>query len=162
MSGENPYQGLNLPDLLERMHGLVMPEAVSWLPQTDGWWVLLASLLGSALLVVRKWLIHRQANRYRREALASLEALSRSATQDDSQAAAQVAELVKRTALSTYPRSEVAGLYGQAWAEFLTRTGRGDPLIAASAPKLASAAYSGEVPLAEVLPCAERWIRRHA
>lgn len=162
MSEINPYQGLNLPELLERMHDLVMPEAVSWLPQTDGWWILLAWLFGLALLVVRKWVIHRQANRYRQEALANLQALSRSAAQNDSQAAARVAELVKRTALSAYPRSEVAGLYGQAWAEFLIRTGRSDPVIAASAPKLASAAYASDVTLDEVLPCAERWIRRHA
>ena len=162
MSENSPYQGLNLPDLLERMHDLAMPEAVSWLPQTDGWWVLLAWLLGLALLAVRKWVIHRQANRYRREALASLETLRRSAAQDDAQAAARVAELVKRTALSAYPRSEVASLYGQAWAEFLVRTAGGDRLIAAAAPKLASAAYAGDVTLAEVLPCAQRWIRRHA
>ena len=162
MSGNDPYQGLSLTDLLEQMHDLVLPQAVSWLPQTDGWWVLLAWLFGLALLAVRKWVIHRQANRYRREALANLQALSRSAAQDDSQAAVRVAELVKRTALSAYPRSEVAGLYGQAWAEFLIRTTRNDPVIAATAPKLASAAYAGDVGLDEVLPCAERWIRRHA
>jgi hypothetical protein len=132
------------------------------LPQTAGWWVLLAWLICLVLLAVRRWVIHRQANRYRREALVSLEALSRSAAKDDSQAAASVAELVKRTALSAYPRREVAGLYGQAWAEFLIRTGRGDPVISASAQKLASAAYTGEVTLGEVLPCAEQWIRRHA
>jgi hypothetical protein len=162
MSETTPYQGLNLPDLLDRMHDLAMPVSVSWLPQTDGWWILLAWLLGLALLAVHKWVIHRQANRYRREALASLRALCRSAAQDDPQAAARVAELVKRTALSAYPRREVAGLYGRAWAEFLIRTGRGDPVIATSALKLANAAYAGDVALSQVLPCAERWIRRHA
>ena len=162
MSETNLYEGLNLPDLLDRMHDLAMPEAVSWLPQTDGWWIALVWLFGLILLALRKWVIHRQQNRYRREALASLAELTRSAALDDSQAAARVAELVKRTALSAYPRREVASLYGQAWADFLIRTGRNDPLIASAAGKLARAAYAGDVQLNDVLPCAKRWIRRHA
>ncbi len=162
MSEANPYEGLNLPDLLERMHDLVIPEAVSWLPETDGWWVLLAWLVAMMVLAAHKWRAHRQLNQYRREALASLETLSRSAVPDDPQAAARVAELVKRTALSAYPRGEVAGLYGEAWADFLIRTGGNDPVIVDAAGRLATASYAGDVQLAEVLPCADRWIRRHA
>ena len=157
MSEVNPYEGLNLPDLLERLHELALPEPVSWLPQTDGWWVGLAWLAGVALLAARKWVAHRRANRYRREALANLDALSAAGAEP-----ARVAELVKRTALSAYPRAKVAGLYGEEWADFLIRTSGDDPKIKASAAKLAVAAYRPDIQLDEVLPCAERWIRCHA
>ena len=39
---EEKYQGLNLPQLFELMHDIVPPEPVPWMPQTPGWWVLLA------------------------------------------------------------------------------------------------------------------------
>jgi len=37
--------------------------------------------------------------------------------------AAQISELLKRVALAYFPRKEVAGLEGQAWIDFLNRTG---------------------------------------
>ena len=158
MSEPSPYQGLNLPDLLERMHDLVLPEPVAWLPQTDGWWLAAAWLIGLLVLAARRGLIQRRNNRYRREALASLAAMAQSG---GGGSAAGVAELVKRTALSAYPRSQVAGLYGEQWASFLIRTGREDRVIESAAARLASAAYEPGVELEEVVPCAERWIRRH-
>ena len=156
MSDANPYEGLNLPDLLERLHDLAMPEPVSWLPQTDGWWVLLAWAAAVLLFLILKWRADRRRNRYRREALNRLRDLVNA---DES--AAQVAELVKRTALTVYPRSEVAGLYGEAWGAFLVRTSGADPIVASAAGRLAVASYTPNVTIAEIAPCAERWIRRH-
>lgn len=160
MSGTSPYEGLNLPALLERMHDLAMPEPIAWLPQTDGWWLLLGWLFALMALGLIKWFAYRRRNRYRREALASLAELLHT-DKDEREVTAGVAELVKRTALAVYPRSEVAGLYGDAWAAFLIRTAGGDPVIEATAGKLASAAYAPDINLAEIAPCAERWIRRH-
>ena len=85
------YDGLNLPDLLALMHGLVMPEPVPWLPQTPGWWIVLGWLLAVSLLAVRQVLIRRRRNRYRRDALAEIEAITALPQADPAQSAQQIA-----------------------------------------------------------------------
>jgi hypothetical protein len=70
------YDGLNLPQLLDLMHGLVMPEPVPWLPQTPGWWIVLGWLLAVLLLAVWQLVRRRRRNRYRRDALAELDAIT--------------------------------------------------------------------------------------
>lgn len=152
------YDGLNLPQLLDRMHDPVVPEPVSWLPQTDGWWVLLIWLVLLAIIGTARLAEHRRLNRYRREALTELEAIRKAAGPGS---AAAVAELIKRTALTAFPRTEVAALYGEAWSAFLSRTGGNDPEIDAAATGIARAAYMPDVEVTDIAPGAERWIRRH-
>jgi hypothetical protein len=70
-------------------------------------------------------LLQWQRNRYRREALAEL-SRQESALFDAAQRAkalASLAELLKRVALTAWPRSEVASITGDAWSNFLDRTG---------------------------------------
>ncbi len=152
------YDGLNLPQLLEKMHELVVPPPVSLLPQTDGWWVLLGWLLTLLLLGGASIGRHQQRNRYRHEALQALRNIELGG---NLRAPGEIAAIVKRTALTVYPRTEVASLYGEAWAEFLIDTGRNDPTIRAAAPELARAAYDQSVSAETVMAGAERWIRRH-
>ena len=152
------YEGLNLPQLLDLMHDVVEPDPVARLPETDGWWILLAwagllTALGTARLIQ-----HRRRNRYRREALAELE---RIVARGPSGSGAAIAALVKRTALTVFPRTEVAALYGDAWAAFLSTTGRNDPVIDAAAPDIARAAYAPGIDQDAIARGAERWIRRH-
>lgn len=150
------YDGLNLPQLLELMHGLVMPEQVAWLPQTPGWWIVMAWLLAILLLLGWQLVKHRRRNRYRREALAELKAIS--AASDSAQ---QIAGLIKRTALVAYPRIEVAALYGKEWARFLCESAGNDRHISAAAEMLASAAYRPDIDATELRQVAQRWIRLH-
>ncbi len=154
----NEYDGLNLAELLDRMHDVVEPDPVSMLPQTDGWWVLLAwGLLLITLGTVRLVARYRR-NRYRREALAELHGIVKTRHPDG---AAAIAGLVKRTAVTVFPRTEVAALYGESWAAFLKTTGRNDPEIDAAAPAIARAAYAPGVEMDTIARGAERWIRRH-
>lgn len=152
------YEGLNLVQLLDRMHDVVEPAAVSWLPQTDGWWVLLAWSLLLLVLAVLKLVQYRRRNAYRREALAELGSITAAA---DPSAAAAIAGLVKRTALTVFPRTEVAALYGDAWADFLRTSGGNDPEIDAAATAIARAAYAPDNDMETIVRGAERWIRRH-
>jgi len=151
------YDGLNLPQLLDLMHGIVEPAAVSWLPQTDAWWVLLAWLLVVCLLGVGKWLKGRRKNLYRRASLRSLADIE----MDAPGAAAEVSAILKRTALAAFPRDEVASLTGADWAAFLSRTAAGDPRVADSAPAIARAAYQDDVSAAEIVEPAMRWVKVH-
>ena len=139
------YDGLNLPQLLDRMHELVLPEPVSWIPQTPGWWVLLAWLLAMAAFGAWQIGAYRHRNRYRREALRRLAMIESQAGRRPG-TAAQIAGLLKRTALVAYPRRQVANLYAQ---------------VVAAAHNLAMAAYQPDVDGAALCQPARRWIQLH-
>jgi len=155
----NRYEGLNLVDLLELLHEIVPPEPVSLLPQTPGWWIALAWLVAVCALVVAAIARQRKANRYRREAIVELQRIEARAGVPE--APAELAALLKRTALAAYPRRQVASLCGEAWATFLVDSTDGDPVVAEAADSLAHAAYREGVKLSELIPASRRWIRRH-
>ena len=155
------FDGLNLPQLLELMHEIVVPEPVPWTPQTPGWWVLLGWLLAVMALVIAAVVRRRRRNRYRREALALLDAVATQADMPPTESARLVAEIVKRTALVAYPRKRVANLYGNAWAEFLCESAGNDKRINEAATQLATAAYRPDVDGKTLIPPARRWVRVH-
>lgn len=111
-------------DWLTSMHEAVLPEPVSWMPQTLGWLAL--SIIIAILLLFSFWRIWRrwQANSYRRQACAQLREIQQQLSVTNVSAAdierlRIVPELVRRCALHTWPRDRVAGLMGQDWLEFL-------------------------------------------
>ncbi len=146
------YEGLNLPQLLELMHDLVDAVPVSWAPQTVGWLVVALWLLAVMLLVAHKTYRAWHRNRYRRAALAELSTV---------ESAGSLAALLKRTALVAYPRTEVASLYGAAWADFLRRSCPHDRVVDESADTLATLAYREDADMDALVDPARRWIRRH-
>jgi len=102
---------MNNPDL-SKLHDFYHPPPPSWMPHTIGWYVLFALLLATSMFfgarTLRRWL----RNRYRRDAIRELQFAP----------AAQLSEILKRTALITWPRSQVASLTGAEWTEFLAGT----------------------------------------
>ena len=163
----NRYEGLNLPQLFELMQPLVEPLQIPFWPQTAGWKVLLLWFLIVSLMVCVRLTLNRQQNRYRRDALEELRTIA--ASVEDNTAAAAIAGLLKRTALAAFPRSQVASLYGQAWADFLIDTSGNDPLVQSKALELATAAYrrrgaaygGGGDDGAPLFEAAKRWIKQH-
>jgi hypothetical protein len=102
----------------EQMWGLQelpYPEPIPFLPQTAGWLVVAVLIL--LLLGWLGWWLwrRRQANRYRIEALARLRGLA----PDD---ASILPQILRKTALHAYQRSEVASLRGSDWIAWLNRT----------------------------------------
>lgn len=95
---------------LDQLHDFYQPAPPSWRPQTIGWYVVFliaaALLLWLALHLLRCW----RENRYRREALSELARTN----------VADLSALLKRTALSAWPREEVASLSGASWLKFLS------------------------------------------
>ena len=75
--------------------------------------------------------------------------------------AGQVALLIKRTALSAYPRSEVAHLHGSEWAAFLRQSAGNDQVVGNAAADLASAAYRANTDGRNLIDPARRWIKVH-
>ena len=141
---------VSLVDLIDQLVDPPVPEPVSMVPETAGWWIVGAvAALALAWGVRRLWL-HWRANAYRREALMAL-----ASTGDDP---ATIATILRRTALAGYRRREVAGLAGEDWIAFLRKTGR-FPESAGEA--LLRAPYAPGADAGELRRVAETWIRTH-
>lgn len=158
------------PTSLDRLHDIVVPPPVPWWPLAPAWyWVLGYALFFAAALAFRS-LIRWQRNRYRREALAELSREEVGLFNPGKRAAAlaALAELLKRTALSAWPRIEVAALTGPAWLEFLDRTGRTTGFTQGPGSILERVAYDSRAALAlneptirDIAVLVRHWISRH-
>ena len=96
---------------------IVAPPGISWLPQTDGWWLVAAVLAAFGLRHSWRGLRHWYRNRYRREAGQRLQAIAANASSDS--LVAELNRLLKLAALAAFERSDVAALSGMPWVEFL-------------------------------------------
>ena len=152
---------------LQNLNDIVLPTPVAWWPPAPGWYVLFALVL-VALLVVgflqwRRWC----ENRYRREALAELSAIRTNASGGS---LTGLPELLKRAALSVWPREEVAALTGPDWHQFLDRTAGLEQFCCGAGEMLDRLAYStpgsGAVELdarqsSQLLDASELWLKKH-
>lgn len=158
-------ENLTLPELLTHLEDITTPEPLSYIPQTTAWYLLAAVLL--LILVAALWRLaaRYRVNRYRREALAALMEIERqSAT--DSHSETQVAAVLRRTALSIYPRASVASLHGRTWLKFLDQSYGGKDFSDGPGRVIANAAYQPTHLLsahdrAGLLRVAQSWVRKH-
>lgn len=144
----------NLVDLMEQLVEPAAPEPVSLAPQTAGWTVLGIVLLAAILVFGFRWFKAWRANAYRREAALALDEAGADS--------AGIAMILRRTALSAFPREDVASLTGDAWIGFLNDTGGGsfDPV---SAERLSKASYQRKSPPADdqLRQQAMLWVKHH-
>jgi len=142
---------------------VVSPQAISWLPQTIGWWWLGAALLAVFARYSWRRLRHWYRNRYRREAAARLRQLGDTA--DQSALVAELNRLLKLTALAAFSREQVARLSGKEWVEFLNRQCPTPPFSGEQGQLLAVGAYrTGTVAAASGQPLISAcltWVREH-
>jgi hypothetical protein len=153
---------MNDPASLQNLNDIVIPEPVAWWPPAPGWYVVAALVLLALLVLTFRGIQRWQRNRYRREALAILAQVR----DNGSGQASRVPELLKRAALSAFPRDEVAGLNGAAWYRFLDGSARCDRFSAHAGTLLAKASYGASPSLTEreftvLCEAAEFWLRRH-
>ncbi len=158
-------ESLTLPELLARLDDITTPEPVSYIPQTTAWYLLAALLLLILAATLWRCVARYRVNHYRREALAALIEIERqSATNNHSEA--QIAALLRRAALSVYPRASVASLHGEAWLVFLDKSYGGKDFsdgprrVIADAPYLPAHLLSAS-DRAGLLRVARSWVRRH-
>ena len=156
---------------LEKLHEIVLPEPVSWMPQTIGWYV----VFGLILLVAGWWVYGRlrrlRANRYRRFALAELAVIEQDLQRPEkrARALAEIPVLLKRSALAAFPRSEVAGLSGEKWLYFLDKTMGGKYFTGGEGRLLPELAYAptariSELPdeaVGKLIQFTRQWIKAH-
>jgi len=105
----------------DRMWGLrelPLPDPVPWTPETYGWVGVAMCAFGLACWIAFKRYRHWKSQAYRREALAELDAMNH-----DRAHLASLPHLLRRTALSAFPRAEVASLQGPEWIHWLNSAG---------------------------------------
>ncbi len=153
--------------ILKGIEEVVLPLKVSYFPQTVGWKILAALILLWVTYYLfrkaRKW----WQNRYRREALRRLQATVEERDRPVSERLAEMAELLKATALHAYPREQVAGLYGGEWLVFLNQQTAAQDYFSKKSMHLLSSSADQQQPivtdeqvsiLAGEMAC---WIKRH-
>ena len=150
---------------LQNLNDIVVPGAVPWWPLAPGWYVLAGVTLVVLTILLARWWRQWQRDAYRRQALNELAAI-RAGTQAAS--ARALPELLKRTALSAWPRGEVAALSGPDWHRFLDQSAGIERFCGNAGVTLDQLAYAGpagELPTADslqqVMDATETWLRRH-
>lgn len=110
-----PHQQLDLKDI-------VLPDPVSWWPPAPGWWLLLIAFALVIGLIVN-YLKQRRLRRYAPRAIAlnAMQQLAMRYAEDKNTLTLvrDVSALLRRVAISVYPRADCAGLTGEAWLAFL-------------------------------------------
>ena len=141
------------PASLDNLRDIALPVPVPWWPPAPGWWVLCAVLVVVIVVVaLRTWRTWR-ANAYRREALRELQS---------ARCVAEIAEILKRTALCAYPRTDIAALSGPDWCQWLGETGAGQ--VPDKVAKSLTEGVFGRVDSIDIEPVstfAADWIRHH-
>ncbi len=141
-----------------------IPEPVSLVPQTPGWWFLLALLIALAARYAwrryQRWL----ADAYRREAALVLDTLRARTAAGDLSALRELAPTLRAVASAAAGRERVNGLEGEAWAAILQELApRVDALPVARIERLAYAPLteSDLADASDLIVHIQRWVEAH-
>jgi hypothetical protein len=115
-----------LNQALAELKDIHLPNPISFWPIAPGWYVLLALVLVLLSLVLRQVLRFRQRQQPKQQALKMLGSYQAEyeKSHNHQMIGAHISELLKRVALVYFPRSQVAGLEGDRWLEFLDSTSK--------------------------------------
>ena len=153
---------------LAQLRDIHLPPPVSWWPPAPGWWLLAAASSLSALGLYAWWR-RRRRDRWRRSALAELARLRGLLESQQAEPPGLIVELsvlLRRAALSRFPREDVASLHGERWLAFLDRSlGEGSPFQAGEGRLLATAPYLPKAAIAvdsmsALFALAEHWLKK--
>jgi HAMP domain-containing protein len=159
---------MNPNPALADLRDIHLPPPISWWPPAPGWWILAALVLLIALGIFI-WRRHRARNRWRQYALnelANLRAQHAAQSLTATRLIGDLSVLLRRVAISRFPREEVAALSGEAWLAFLDGT-LGDPagFLSPAGRLLSVGPYARESSidtqsLEALLDLSERWLRK--
>ena len=146
---------LSLSELYDRLEPITAPPPIPLTPQTTGWVVLGVIVFAFVAIGIAHFLRRYRANAYRRAALVAL-----SKAGDDP---AAIAQILRRTAIATFPRAQVAGLHGENWLRFLDATSAKVTFAATDAGKaLLAGPYKTVAPVPDLALLARRWVQTHS
>lgn len=139
-----------------------LPEPVSWWPPAPGWIAL------TVLIPLLVFIVHHVYKRLRQKtafktAGKMLAAIRNDKSQDCLQTVAALSTLLRRVAVSTAPRQDVASLSGAAWLAYLDASLPDSPFSQGVGRCLGDVQYRRSVPeefdREELLRLCERWIK---
>lgn len=146
---------------LAQLRDIHLPPPVDGWPPALGWWM----LVGAVLLVIGLvWLLRtlRARNRLQRRALDLLNQIEHRHLQsrDAVAFASQVSTLLRRVAVVRFPDQHPAGLTGEAWLDFLDRTGGNGAFRHGPGASLVSAPYKphGDLDAPQLASVVRQWL----
>ena len=134
------------PYSLNYLRDIVIPDPPPLWPFATGLWVAIGVVVLTLGLIIRRLMIIRRRNAYRR---AGLQLLHTATSTHD------VSVIMKRVALAAFPRERVASLYGEDWIAFLQET---CPSVSFAA---AIASEDSASPSGDIVTLARTWIQQH-
>jgi hypothetical protein len=147
---------------LQDLRDVHLPDPVSLWPPAPGWWIVFGLVV--TVVIVFIWVVaHRRQTKWRRMAMSELGAVKQHYVthRDDQWVVQRLSEIVRRYAMATFPRTEVAGLVGSSWLGFLDRTGGTNQFTEGVGHLLSTGPYRPQAPLQadDLLPLVEHWIQ---
>ena len=148
--------------LLQDMHGIIVPTSVGWWPLAPGWWILGALVLAVMIVLIASLRRHRQRKAYKQVALIMFDALD-SCT--DQNLVSEANRVLKWTALMAFPEKQmqINPLFGDAWVDWLNQHSNTPIFTNTCAEALGHGGYRSGLPCSreELLACTRRWLRDH-
>lgn len=146
---------------------ILEPEPISFSFNTIGWKILLVLLIFLIIYVGYRIFVTYKNNKYKRNAVAEIEALVKNNEQPLNSFITSVLIILKQTALQSYTRVEVASLQGDEWLSFLDEKVPGSNFIAYKTA-ITDAIYSktlltkADFNKEEFSQLTIKWIKKHA
>jgi hypothetical protein len=104
-------------ELLAQLNDIRGLDAISAWPPGPGWWIVLAMIAGAIAYGIRRY---RHAHSWKGDAMRALNRLEESVTGANSRdIAGELAETMRRIAITRFSRAEAAGLEGERWLAWL-------------------------------------------
>ncbi|OAI02897.1 DUF4381 domain-containing protein [Methylomonas methanica] len=142
-----------------------LPDSVAFWPPAPGWW-LLAVLLPLLIFLCRYFYKRIRRQTAAKTAAKLLSAIRRDSGADARQTLAALSALLRRVAISTAPRSDVASLRGEAWLSYLDQFLPDAPFSQGPGRCLADGHYRQTPPadaeLEALFELCERWLKQQA
>ena len=145
---------------MDQLRPMQLPDPVSWWPMAPGWWLLLVLIIASVWGLL--WWLRRRWEDPRRYALAELKNLQACYSSEERDQAALLThcnQLLKRTALTLYPRHDVASLSGDAWITFLLNSSKGCEVKALQCLKEGAYRQNVEYDSAALIKSCRQWLK---
>jgi len=156
----------NLP--LRDIH---LPTDIGWWPPAVGWWLLTILVLLSAYGMLRFYL-HVTRRTVTTQATIALDKLRLDEDMPPLEKIRRLSSLLRRVAISTATRSEVAGLHGLAWLSYLDQSVPGSPFTQGCGQLFAEGPFRQHLPASgdsvpekqvmALIQLSEQWIKAQA